>query len=165
MEKKEVQMKAAQKAVFVCSAVILLWVMMGCASGERYVVHHADGTVLDTKTNLMWAAKDNGSDISWKDAKAYCESFGAGSYRDWRMPTAEELATLYDASKTRKAPCAANFEIHNATEAIGMTCLSIWSSDTKGNDAVLFNYVYGNASPYLQSHTYAARALPVRTHK
>lgn len=30
------------------------------------------GIVLDTKTGLMWAAKDNGSSIQWKDASIYC---------------------------------------------------------------------------------------------
>lgn len=158
-------MKTMRKAVFTFMSIILACAMIGCASGERYIVHQSNGTVLDTKTNLMWAAKDNGSDISWKDAKSYCENFSAGAYRDWRMPTPDELAGLYDANKTRKAPCASNFEIHGATELIGITCLAVWSSETKGNDAVQFNYVYGNSSPYLQSHTYATRALPVRSNK
>ncbi len=31
-------------------------------------VAYANGTVKDTKTGLMWASKDNGKDINWKDA-------------------------------------------------------------------------------------------------
>src|SRR3990172_7400972 len=34
-----------------------------------------EGVVLDTKTNLMWAAKDNGSDVNWANAKSYCENY------------------------------------------------------------------------------------------
>ena len=156
-------MRTVQRAVFAFMMITVVC-MMGCA-GERYVVHQSNGTVLDTKTNLMWAAKDNGSDISWKDARAYCESFSAGPYRDWRMPTSEEIASLYDATKSGKAPCAGNFDIHPATGLISVTCLASWTSETKGNDAIQFSFVYGNSSPYLQSHTYATRVLPVRTNK
>ena len=42
------------------------------SSDDRFIVQD-DETVLDTKTNLMWAAKDNGTDISHTDAKTYCE--------------------------------------------------------------------------------------------
>ena len=34
-------------------------------------IAYKNGTVLDTKTNLMWAATDNGKGISWEDAKKY----------------------------------------------------------------------------------------------
>ncbi|MCP4647762.1 MAG: DUF1566 domain-containing protein [bacterium] len=36
-------------------------------------VAYDNGTVMDTKTGLMWAAKDNGEDINWHGAKKYCE--------------------------------------------------------------------------------------------
>ena len=32
----------------------------------RFIAYN-NGTVLDTRTNLMWAAKDNGSDINWAE--------------------------------------------------------------------------------------------------
>jgi uncharacterized caspase-like protein len=52
----------------------------------RFIAYD-NGTVMDTLTNLMWAAKDNGSDINWTDAKSYCENYRGGGYADWRMPT------------------------------------------------------------------------------
>jgi len=61
--------------------------------GWRYTAY-SDGTVLDKKTQLMWAAEDNGEDISWEDAKKYCEEFNRGGYSDWRLPTSEELEEL-----------------------------------------------------------------------
>jgi len=51
---------------------------------------------MDMKTCLMWASEDNGYDIKWKDAKRYCENYRGGGYTDWRMPTIDELAGLYD---------------------------------------------------------------------
>lgn len=62
----------------------------GISWGGNYVVY-ANGTVLDTRTNLMWTATDNGEDISWVDAKSYCENYRGGGYKDWRMPTLDEL--------------------------------------------------------------------------
>lgn len=50
--------------------------------------------VLDTSTNLLWAARDNGFDIDWAKAKTYCENCRLGGYADWRMPTADERAGL-----------------------------------------------------------------------
>ena len=55
-----------------------------------------NGTVKDAKTGLMWAAKDNGRDVTWQEAKEYCEKYRGGGYTDWRMPTQDELAGLYD---------------------------------------------------------------------
>jgi hypothetical protein len=46
----------------------------------------------------MWAERDNGSDIHWAKAKSYCENYREGGYTDWRMPTQDELAGLYDSS-------------------------------------------------------------------
>jgi len=50
--------------------------------------------VLDTKTNLIWAAKDNGSDINWDNAKSYCENYRGGGYSDWHLPSFDELMGL-----------------------------------------------------------------------
>ena len=36
----------------------------------RFIAYDND-TVLDTKTELMWAARDNGSEINWANAKSY----------------------------------------------------------------------------------------------
>ncbi len=159
-------MKRTLRIVFVAAMMIMIGVAIGQAAKDgRFIIHKTNETVLDTKTNLMWAAKDNGSDISWKDAKAYCENFNAGGYKDWRMPTQEELSSLYDASKTRQAPCIGSFTIHIATDTIESTCFATWTSETRASDASQFNFVYGAQSWYLQSHTYGTRALPVRTNK
>jgi len=63
---------------------------------EGRFIAYDNGTVLDTSTNLMWAAKDNGADINWRNAKTYCENYRGGGYSDWRMPVQDELAELYD---------------------------------------------------------------------
>ena len=56
------------------------------ARDGRFIAYENE-TVLDTKTKLMWAAKDNGSPLNWGDAKSYCENYRGGGYTNWRMPT------------------------------------------------------------------------------
>jgi hypothetical protein len=91
---------------------LLLFVLIlhGCAAGGvslikeiandgRFTAYN-DGTVIDTRTGLLWAARDNGSNINWASAKSYCENYRGGGYTDWRMPTQDELVRLYDNTKT-----------------------------------------------------------------
>lgn len=159
-------MKSAIKIMLFVALITIAGTFISQAGDrDRFVVHPIQGTVLDTKTNLMWAAKDNHSDINWQGAKVYCENFFAGDYRDWRLPTAAELASLYDTTQSRPAPCAGDFKIHVATPAIEITCFAHWTSDTQDNNAGQFSFVYGTSSPYLKSHTYGTRALPVRSHQ
>ena len=42
---------------------------------------------IDPPTGLMWAAKDNGKDITWGNAMKYCQALSLAGYSDWRLPT------------------------------------------------------------------------------
>jgi hypothetical protein len=62
-------------------------------------------TWTDPATGLMWARKDNGanrvwndseSDLSWTQAANYCANLQLGGHSDWRLPTIDELAAIYD---------------------------------------------------------------------
>jgi hypothetical protein len=50
----------------------------------------------DPTTNLMWTTKDNGKDISWKNATKYCRKLSLAGYTAWRMPNMDELVSIYD---------------------------------------------------------------------
>ena len=52
-------------------------------------------------TGLEWTQSDNGSDINWASAGAYCAGKGSG----WRLPSTAELQSLYDASGTVSTSC------------------------------------------------------------
>jgi hypothetical protein len=133
---------------------------------ERFIVY-SDGTVLDMKTNLMWAGEDNGSDIKWNDAKIYCENYRGGDYSDWRMPTLDELAGLYDSTKPRAAPNHIFFNIHVVTGFIDITGLHIWALETNGYEAASVHYAvsHSNWSWCDPSRNNDSRALPVRSSK
>ena len=133
--------------------------------GDGRFIADGNGTVLDTQTKLMWAAKDNGSNINWADAKSYCENYRGGGYTDWRMPTQDELAGLYDENKSRPGACYRSQSIHVATELIDITCFCIWASETSGSTAAYFSF-YGDTRYWGQQPYYRDfRALPVRSGK
>jgi hypothetical protein len=74
-------------AIFVIAIFALLSPLCDFASAQERFIDNGDGTVTDTKTNLMWAHIDNMGNINWHDAKAYCEWIILSKYEDWRMPT------------------------------------------------------------------------------
>lgn len=127
---------------------------------------YEDNTVLDNKTKLMWAKFDNGADINWTDAKKYCEQYRVGGYNDWRLPTQDELASLYDAKKSYQTACGST--VHT-TKLIEISCSSLWSSETRGSgataEAAFFQFSSGKRLWYLQSNPYYGRVLPVRSTK
>jgi HEAT repeat protein len=137
----------------------------------RFIAYN-NGTVLDTKTNLMWAAKDNGGEIDWDHAGAFCEHFRAGGYTDWRMPYQDELAGLYDAGKARKAPgdhSGGQSDIHVATELIQLTKSSILASVRPQPGLIgvigipVFLFQTGEATSAMMCGSSCGRVLPVRS--
>lgn len=137
-----------------------------------------DGTVLDTKTNLMWTARDNGSALSWPSAKTYATTYRGGGYTDWRLPTLEELAGLYDKARTRKSFCpaavdelgqAAN-EVH-VPGVIHLTCTRVWTSQErkdKPGSITVYDFHSGNDASRPGSEDFidtASRVMLVRAAK
>lgn len=56
------------------------------------------GYWVDPSTGLMWAAKDNGQNITWKKAMRYCRNLQLAGYSDWKLPTIDQLQGIYDGS-------------------------------------------------------------------
>jgi WD40 repeat protein len=53
-------------------------------------------TWTDSRTALMWTKKDNGEPFGIDGEKqAYCSELRIGGFRDWRLPTIQELRTIY----------------------------------------------------------------------
>jgi uncharacterized caspase-like protein len=132
----------------------------------RFIAYN-NGTVLDTKTNLMWASKDNGSSINWANAKSYCENYRGGGYKDWRMPTQDELAGLYDRGTGYRPDCApddATNKVH-LTNLITLSCWVGWASERRDSFAAYFNFGDNLRWWYPQSFDAVPRALPVRSGK
>jgi len=150
----------------IVTVLMLLVVYAGFAfAGETgrdfHFIAYDNGTVLDTQTNLMWASNDNNNGINWEDAKSYCENYRGGGYTDWRMPTQDELAGLYDRSIQRLK------DGYYITKLINLTWCCPWASDRKKSKAAFFNFRSGARGwNYPSNDTISMyRALPVRSVK
>lgn len=104
---------------------------------QRYIAH--GDTVTDTRTGLMWQRQDaylrTGHWMDWPQAFAYVEQLnqdGYGGYTDWRMPTLEELRSLYEENKENSRQVGREMVIHIdpifGQEGGG----SHWSSESNG---------------------------------
>jgi putative ABC transport system substrate-binding protein len=80
-------------------------------SGEKIgdFFKYANGTALDTRTNLMWMTQDfrnleGRAPANWDEAMAWVEKMNQqryGGYSDWRVPTEEEYKMLYDPRRSK----------------------------------------------------------------
>ncbi len=71
----------------------------GCYPTTNSFFQNADGTVSDVSTGLMWCPISGGP-MNWKSALAYAETLTfpnePGGYKDWRLPTINELRSITD---------------------------------------------------------------------
>ncbi|MEP6652216.1 MAG: DUF1566 domain-containing protein [Myxococcales bacterium] len=65
------------------------------APAGRYTIP-GDGTVYDTATTLTWQRDASMTGIIWANAGPYCAGLTSPAGGGWRLPTINELATLFD---------------------------------------------------------------------
>ena len=65
-------------------------------------IAYDDGTVLDTKTNLMWWSKSIEEAKGLPGAHYKSNTFRGAGYSDWRVPSINELKTIYNESSNFK---------------------------------------------------------------
>jgi len=51
--------------------------------------------VTDSKTGLVWQKEKKGN-LNWEEALEYCETSTYAGYDDWRLPSIDELITLFN---------------------------------------------------------------------
>ena len=154
--------------VVVCMVLFLVsFVSVECATADRFVKNN-DGTVTDTQERLMWADHDSASEMTWSQAKNYCEGYSGGGKSGWRMPTQNELAQLYG-NNWRSLPWkteddrALLFSSGDYRSVITINGPYLWASETRGSEAAVFSVVVGGSGWASQSKSYHLRALPVRS--
>ncbi len=162
--------RAVQAAAI--ATIVVLWMgafflpsasLAGEKTRDGRFIAYDDGTVLDTKTNLMWAAQDNGSDISWEAARHYCAGYRGGGYSDWRMPSQDQLAKLLDTGKPQQARCHKGLKIHLATKLINLSCTQFWASEKSGFHIAGYDFSRCERISSRAANTKFFRALPVRS--
>lgn len=116
------------------------------AYGTNNFCANGDGTVTDLATALMWSQADSGSGLNWQAALAWAQACNATNYlgyNDWRLPTAKELHSLVDYTRspatTSSAACDPVFSCTAITNEGGQRDWPFyWTSTT---------HLDGSASP------------------
>ena len=109
---------------------------------------YANGVVYDSKTNLEWIAGPAGN-ISWDKAKKWANNLeidGGG----WRIPTREELETLYHEGKGKR----------NMTPLLETESWWVWSAEEDdSSSSSLFDFSRGTRDWHSRTPTvFAVRA-------
>ena len=127
----------------------------------RFIAFDND-VVVDQKTRLMWASEDNGRNISWFAAKRYCEKYDGAGYDDWRVPTLDELASLYGSGPGYELESDPAYTV-SVTRLINFTASCPWAAETDGSKAAFYRIRHGSGDWIRQSFYGGFRAIPVRS--
>jgi len=103
--------------------------------GKNEFIDNGDGTISDLSTGLMWQKKDSGKGMSWQEALFYAEGLDIAGYMDWRLPSAKELQSIVDYSRSPQFSNSAAidpvFNISSLTDPNGrMNYPYFWTSTT-----------------------------------
>lgn len=103
--------------------------------GVNNLRDNSDGTVSDLATGLTWMKTDSGEGMNWPTALAYAENLKFAEHDDWRLPSAKELQSIVDYTRspdtTQSAAISVIFEstaIKNEAEKNDFA--QYWSSST-----------------------------------
>ena len=88
---------------------IVLFVGAGQVTGQD-----AAGVWKDDATGLAWATKDNGNAVTPAGGAIYCDSLTTGGLSTWRLPTIDEVETVFDKSDKKQYRTKGTIELSDA---------------------------------------------------
>ena len=117
----------------------------------RYIAY-PNGVVWDTNTGLEWKAGPDRS-MGWDQARSWVKSLNTDS-SVWRMPTANELRTLYKKGAGSR----------NTTPLLKATDWEVWTGETRhGGEACSFDFKFGKRQWHHTSYWNNLQAFAVRS--
>jgi hypothetical protein len=88
------EMRNIVRFLLIIMASLLLLISQAAVAGSAgRFVNNGDGTVTDTRRQLMWQKDDNGEEVTFEGAQKYCQTLRLGGYTDWRLPEPDERET------------------------------------------------------------------------
>jgi len=108
----------------------------------------------DKNTSLEWYAGPD-KNTNWYEAKSWVENLTVAGV-GWRMPTREELKTLYKKGAGKR----------NMTPLLKTTGWWVWSGETKGSSSAWnFNFYYGYEIWDVRNYSSGFRGFAVHSRK
>lgn len=127
-------------------------------SNDPRFLDNKDGTVTDLKKKLMWKKIDIYQEkkiwINWDESQTYLGKFNKeafAGYSDWRLPTREELESLYEEDKNVPWKYYWTENVIHIDPIFGYSSCCFWSSEVyKEKYAWGFNYIRGKTYPSMK---------------
>ena len=95
--------RAARVLVVLAGLALAVRRVAADAPQGRFTVQN-DGTVLDTRTGLVWQQAVPSEPFTWSEAKSHCAGTPTGlPPGHWRLPSIKEIQTIVDDSRPSPA--------------------------------------------------------------
>jgi hypothetical protein len=90
---------------------------------------HGPDILLQHRAHLLWTQNDNGQEIDWPAARAYCAGIGAG----WRLPSVAELSAVAAEARLAGDSAACGVATCQATPLLRLGGAWFWSGAAVAN--------------------------------
>ena len=145
----------------------VLYVRGNTGYGINQFKDNKDGTLTDEATGLTWMKEDSGKGMDWPTALEYAENLKLAGHDDWRLPSAKELQSIIDYTRSPDTTDSAAIDpIFDATaitnEGGKKDFAQYWTSTTHAssrtaNAAVYF--AFGRALGFMSDRSTGGKTL------
>jgi hypothetical protein len=135
--------------------------------GKNEFKDNGDGTITDEATGLTWMQADSGKGMDWPSALEYAEGMEFAGQSDWRLPTAKELQSIVDYTRSPDTTDSAAIDpIFQATaiknEGGKKDFAQYWSSSThigaRSFDTATY-FAFGRSLGFMQDRRSGGKTL------
>jgi hypothetical protein len=136
----------------------VLFVRDNPAYGINQFKDNKDGTITDEATGLTWMKADSGKGMDWPAALEYAEDLKLAGHDDWRLPSAKELQSIIDYTRSPDTSDSAAIDpIFDATEIkneggkkdFGQYWTSSSHLSVRGSDTAVY-FAFGRALGFMK---------------
>ena len=122
---------------------------------ERFI-DNQDGTMTDSTTELVWMQEDawqkEAKWFTWDEAielANYFNSIKLGGFQDWRLPTEEEIQSLYHEKASNQDKYGKEIHLWPAFPSGGLA--TVWLKGESGQEGIIFDFKNGEFRPMYKS--------------
>ena len=122
---------------------------------ERFIDNH-DGTITDSTTGLLWMQQDawqkEAKWFTWDEAADLVHDLNnikLGGFQDWRLPTEEEIQSLYHEKASNQDKYGKEIHLWPAFPSGGLA--TVWLKGESGQEGTLFDFKNGEFRPMYKS--------------
>ena len=122
---------------------------------ERFI-DNQDGTITDSTTELVWMQEDawqkEAKWFTWDEAADLVHDLNnikLGGFQDWRLPTEEEIQSLYHEKASNQDKYGKEIHLWPAFPSGGLA--TVWLKGESGQEGIIFDFKNGEFRPMYKS--------------